>query len=74
MFKIKKFFLVFSNEKVAPLAPQLSWSHCLLLIPLKDINKINYYINQISIKNLSKRQLQDAIKNNEYEHLMIKLS
>ena len=69
MFKIKKFFLVFSNEKVAPLVPQLNWSHCLLLIPLKDINKINYYINQISIKNLSKRQLRDAIKNKEYDRL-----
>ena len=69
LFKIRKFYVVFSNEKVAPLAPQLSWSHCLILLPIKDIDKINYYINQILNRNLSKRQLQDTIKNNEYERL-----
>ena len=69
LFKIKKFYLVFSNPKVAPLVPQLNWSHCLILIPIKDIDKINYYINQISIRNLSKRELREAIKNQEYERL-----
>ena len=48
LFKIRKFYLVFSNEKVAPLGPQLSWSHCLILLPIKDINKINYYVAQNS--------------------------
>ena len=69
LYKIRKFYLVFSNEKVAPLAPHLTWSHCLLLLPLKDINKINYYIKQISIKNISKRQLHERIKLKEYERL-----
>ncbi|MBQ2873508.1 MAG: hypothetical protein IJE89_05875 [Bacilli bacterium] len=63
LFKIRKFYLVFSDQKVAPLVPQLSWSHCLILLPLKDVNKINYYMNQISKRNLSKRQLQEIIKN-----------
>ena len=69
LFKIRKFYVIFSNKKVAPLVPQLCWSHCLILLPIKDIDKINYYIEQISNKNLSKRQLQDAIKNKEYERL-----
>lgn len=69
LFKIRKFYLIFSDEKVAPLVPQLSWSHCLLLLPVKDVNKINYYINEISIKNLSKRDLAAIIKNKEYERL-----
>jgi len=69
LFKIRKFYLIFSNEKVAPLVPQLSWSHCLILMPIKDINKINYYINQVSKRSLSKRQLQDVIKKQEYERL-----
>jgi len=69
LFKIRKFYLMLSNEKVAPLAPQLSWSHCLILLPIKDINKLNYYINQISKRNLSKRQLQDIIRKQEYERL-----
>ena len=45
LFRMKQFYNVFNNEKVAPLVRQLSWSHCLILLPLKDINKINYYIN-----------------------------
>ncbi len=69
LFKIRKFYSVFSNEKVAPLVPQLSWSHCLLLLPIIDINEINYYISQIKNRNLSKRQLNVIIKNNEYERL-----
>ena len=69
LFKIRKFYQIFSSEKVAPVVPQLSWSHCLVLLPLKDINEINYYIEQVSIRNLSKRQLRDAIKSNEYERL-----
>ena len=69
LFRIRKFYVIFSNEKVAPLVPQLSWSHCLILLPLKDVNIINYYANQIISRNLTKRQLQDIIKNNEYERL-----
>ena len=44
LFKIRKFYLIFSNKKVAPLVPQLNWSHCLKLLSIKDIDKINYYI------------------------------
>ena len=67
LFRMKQFYNVFSNEKVAPLVQQLSWSHCLILLPIKNINEINYYINQVSKRNLSKRQLEEIVKNNEYE-------
>ena len=50
---------------------QLSWSHCLILLPIKNINEINYYINQVSKRNLSKRQLEEIVKNNEYERLPV---
>ena len=40
----------FSDKKVSAMLTQLSWSHCIELIVLKDVNKINYYIN-ITIKN-----------------------
>ena len=69
LFRMKQLYSLFSNEKVAPLVQQLSWSHCLILLPLKDINKINYYIEQISKRNLSKRQLEEIIKSKEYERL-----
>jgi len=67
--KMRKFYLVFSDEKVAPMVPQLFWSHYLMLLPIKDKNEINYYINQVLLRNLTKRQLQDAIKSKEYQRL-----
>ena len=71
LFRMKQFYNVFSNEKVAPLVQQLSWSHCLILLPIKNINEINYYINQVSKRNLSKRELEEIVKNNEYERLPV---
>ena len=69
LFRMKQLYTTFSNEKVAPLVRQLTWSHCLILLPIKDINKIDYYIKQIKIRNLSKRQLEIIVKSNEYERL-----
>ena len=64
--RMRQFYLL---SIVAPMAQQLSWSHYCELIPLKDINKIKYYI-KITIKlNLSKRELRFKIKSNEYERL-----
>ena len=67
--RIRQFYLLI--EKGAPLEHQLSWTHYKILIPLKDENKINYYINQTIQRNLSKRQLEEMIKSKEYERLPI---
>ena len=58
-------------QKGAPLVHQISWSQYTILLPLKDLNKIDYYVNQIINRKLTKRQLQEAIKNKEYERLPI---
>ena len=71
LFKMKKLYNVFKNEKVAPLVPQLTWSQCLLLIPINNINEIRYYATQTKERNLSKRQLEEIVKNKEYERLPI---
>ena len=69
LFRIKQFYELFLNEKVSTLSTQLTWSHYCELLPIKDINIINYYIN-VSIKqNLSVRELRNKIKNKEYERL-----
>lgn len=67
--RIRQFYLLI--EKGAPLEHQLSWTHYKILIPLKDENKITYYINQTIQRNLSKRQLEEMIKSKEYERLPI---
>ena len=69
LYKMKQLYKVFSDEKVAPLVRQLSWSNCLQLLPLKIYDKINYYANQCIKYNLSKRQLEEKIKSKEYERL-----
>ena len=62
---------MFNNEKVSPLATQLTWSHYTELLSIKDINKLLYYINITKDNNLSKRELREKIKNKEYERLPI---
>ena len=56
-------------EKSQPPADQLTWSHYCELLPLKDINEINYYIKITSEQCLSKRGLREKIKNKEYQRL-----
>lgn len=42
LYKMRQFYIVFSSEKVAPLARQLSWSHYIEVLSLKDENGIIY--------------------------------
>ena len=65
--RIRQFYLVV--EKGAPLAHQLTWSHYCELLPLKDINEINYYIQMTIEQCLSKTQLRERIKTKEYQRL-----
>lgn len=60
-------FYVF--QKSQPVADQLTWSHYQELIPLNNVNIINYYINECIKNNLSKRELRNKIKSKEYERL-----
>ena len=69
LFRMKQFYNIFSDEKVAPLAQQLTWSHYAELLPLKDINKINYYIKVCEEQGLSRNDLRNRIKSKEYERL-----
>ena len=68
--RMKQFYDL--SQKVAPVGQLLTWSHYKLLLPLKDVNKINYYISIIKRDNLSKRALAERIKNNEYDRLSVK--
>ncbi len=67
--RFRQFYLLF--PKLAPVA-QLSWTNITILLPIKDENKRNYYINLCIERNLSKRQLLEEIKSNNYERLVNK--
>ena len=49
-----------------PLVGKLTWIHYLQLLPLKDKDKINYYIDITIKNNLSKRQLHKLNKNKKF--------
>ena len=65
--RMRQFFLLI--EKGAPLGHQLTWSHYRQLLPIEDINEINYYIEQIEKYHWGKRTLQEKIKSKEYQRL-----
>lgn len=70
LFRMKRFYKIFNNQKVSTLWTQLTWSHLRLLFNL-EIDSINYYIQIIIDKHLSVRELEFKIKSNEYERLPI---
>ena len=49
----------------------LTWSNIRILLPIKNENKRNYYINMCIKKNLSSRELEKEIKNNSFERLSL---
>ncbi len=59
----------YEYSKSQPVADQLTWSHYIELLSIKDANKINYYISLCISQNLSKRELRKKIKSQEYERL-----
>ena len=63
LFRMKQFYNVFSNEKVSPLVTHLTWTNCLVLLSIKDVNELYYYANEVKNRLLSKRQLEEIIKN-----------
>ena len=67
--RIRQFYLFFKNEKWSQLATKLTWSHYVELLPLKDMNKIYYYIDESIKYNLSRNDLREKIKKQEYERL-----
>lgn len=68
--RFRQYYLTF--PKYDPMGHKLEWSHIRAILPIKDINKRNYYINLSIEKNLSKRELIQAIKDNSYERLLVK--
>ena len=68
--RMRQFYLLF--QKSGALRHQsynLSWTHYRYLLPLNDVNAIEYYINVSLLQNLSYRELREKIKSKEYERI-----
>ena len=60
--RMRQFYLII--EKGAAMRHQLSWSHYRELLPIGNINEINYYISVTEKNSLSVRELREKIKSN----------
>ena len=65
--RMRQFYLLI--EKGARFGHQLSWSHYIELIPIKNINEVNYYISICEKELLTRDELRNRIKSKEYERL-----
>jgi len=70
--RIRQYYINFKEEKWSPMATKLTWSHYTELLPIKDKNKLLYYVNISIDQNLSRNDLRKKIKSNEYERLSVK--
>ena len=68
--RMRLFYLLFPI--VGTVCQQLSWSHYRYILPIKDVNERNYYINQVILNNLSVRDLRREIKNKSFDRLSYK--
>ena len=64
---MRQFYKV--SQKWQTLSAKLSWSHYRELLTIKYIDAIIYYICICEKNSLSKRQLQERIRNHEYDRL-----
>jgi hypothetical protein len=70
--RMSQFAKQFNDEEiVVTLSRQLSWSHILVLLPLKNVDAKLFYTNSIATQNLSVRELRTKIANKEYERTTI---
>ena len=65
--RMRQFYLLI--EKGAHFVHQLSWTHYTQLLPIKNINIINYYIDLCIKYRLGREALKERIKSKEYERL-----
>ena len=68
--KMRLFYLTFPI--LESLIPKLSWTHYMLILPIKNENERNYYINRVILDNLSVRDLRREIKNKSFDRLSYK--
>ena len=66
---MRQFYEMTLEIKWNPMGSILSWSHYKVLLPLKNVDEIKYYIDVCEKRNLTKRELQSLIKSKEYERL-----
>lgn len=65
--KMRQFYLLYPIW--GAVSPTLNWTHYRYLLPIKNENERNYYINQVILNSLSVRELRELIKSKAYDRL-----
>ena len=65
---MRQFYELFENQIWNITCSKLSW-HYRKVLSLKDINDVRYYLNECENKNLTIKQLQEKIGNDQYNRL-----
>ena len=68
ILRMMQFVEIFPDKEiVATLSRQLSWSHFIILFPLKNHEKIMYYAHDVMNRNLGVRALREEINRKSFE-------
>ena len=67
--RIKQYYKTFSDEKWSTVSTKLTWSQYVELLPIKNENKLWYYLNICIKYNIGVRELRYRIRSKEYERL-----
>ena len=67
--RMRQLYLFFERQKWSPTGTKLSLSHIRELFALKDSKEINYYLTIAEEQKLSRDELRNRIKSNEYNRL-----
>ena len=72
LYNMRLFYLqVQKSQILQTVSAKLSWSHCVELINLDNIDKLNYYTSLCETQALSVRELRQHIKSRDYERLSL---
>ena len=64
---MRRFFVLFSKRQALPV--QISWTHCVELLNIDNMNEIDYYISECIKSKIGYRKLHNKIKLREYQRL-----
>ena len=68
---MRKFYLNYQNKIWQPLAAKLNWTQICIIMSLNDMDKMIYYSNICIQRNISKRKLQNIIKEKALQKLIL---
>ena len=71
LFRMKQFYNMFKDEKVSPVATQLTWSHYLELLKCDDTLEMQFYMKECINQGWRVRELKRQINSSLFQRLAL---